>query len=169
MDIPCTWCGAPLPPAPDNGYPAGSSEGRGICAPCADTLLRDLGASFDSFMSERGPAVLVVTRDVRVVDVTPAVEDMLDKDRDSLLGHLAGEVLGCRASRRGRKGRREPSCSECAVLRVVTDTWSTGRPQVRIPATMTVTSRARPTKISFLATTAKVGDNVLLRIDSPGR
>lgn len=168
MDIPCAWCGAPLPPAPDGDSLPSPPGGRHICTLCADTLLQDLGASFDSFMSQRGPAVLVVTRDVHVVDVNPAVEGMIDKDRDSLLGHLAGDVLGCRVSKRGRTGLDGPSCSECTVLRVVTDTWSTGRPQVRIPATMTVTSRGRPTAVSFVATTAKVGDNVLLRIDSPG-
>lgn len=167
----CTWCGSLLPTPPKRGSPPEAPEGLGICRQCADTLRADLDVSLDRFRSESGPAVVVVTRDVRVVDASLGAVDMLEDataDGAPLVGRPGGEVFGCENAELPGGCGATPNCSDCTVRRVVTSTRESGQPQVRVPATLRVTSHSPKKRISFLITTAKVGDNVLLRIDSPG-
>lgn len=112
--------------------------------------------------------VVLVTEEVRVVDANPAAVDMLGGDPEALIGHLGGEVFGCENSVLAGRCGTTPQCEACTVRQTVTATWESGEPRVRVPAMLAVMSHAKPTKVRFLVTTARVGDKVLLRIDSPG-
>lgn len=123
--------------------------------------------SFSRFESENGVPVVVVTGDVRVVDANPAAVDMLGGDPDVLIGHMGGEVFGCENTSLPGGCGSTPRCTGCVVRRTVVETLESGDARLRVPATLRVTSHARPTNVSFLVSTARVGGNVLLRIDSP--
>lgn len=166
MGTTCAWCGALLGGAPEGFFEAGHTDR--ICVTCTSVLEADLGVPVDRYQSESGPPVVVVTDDVRIVDANPAALDMLEGDLDSVIGRLGGQVFRCEHARPPGGCGATPACPACVVRCTVTATWKTGRPRVRVPATLRVTSHRPSKRVGFFVTTARAGNHVLLRIDSAG-
>jgi hypothetical protein len=93
MNVYCAWCGALLRSVPEGSDPLGPHDSHGICADCARALLQQLGIPIEEFLSELGVPVLLVSDDIRVVEANPAALTMLERAKETVLGHLGGEVF----------------------------------------------------------------------------
>lgn len=169
MEVTCAWCGTLLRRVPDGNPSPGPRTSHGICTACATTLLEELGIPVGHFLSSLDVPVILVSDDVEVLDASPGALAMLGKARETVLGRLGGEVFECANAHLPGGCGRTVHCSGCTLRQTVTSTWETGLPQVRVPATLEVTPNGGPERIDLLVTTARVGDRVVLRIESPDR
>jgi hypothetical protein len=102
-----------------------------------------------------------------VQGVNEAGADFLQAPADDIVGRLGGDVFECvHASLPGGCGATV-HCSGCTIRRTVTRTHDTGEMALRVPATLQVRGPDAPTRVDLLITTARVGDQVLVRIDPP--
>jgi hypothetical protein len=86
-------------------------------------------------------------------------------DPDEIGGKLLGDVFECaNATLPGGCGRTV-HCSGCAIRKAVEQTWETGTPQVRVPATLQARDATALPVVALEISTEKVGEQVLLRID----
>ena len=167
MKVTCAWCGAEIRSLPEESDSPERRDSHGICEPCSRTLIENLGIPLGRFLSNLNAPVLLVDRDVRVLEASPGALDALDAPAENVLGRLGGEVFECaNASLPGGCGR-SVHCSGCVLRNTVTSTWETGVSHIGIPATLHVTRDTAPDRVDLIVSTARVGDRVVLKIDSP--
>ena len=87
---------------------------------------------------------------------------------EPLRGLRAGDVFECANARLPGGCGRTIHCSGCTLRRTVTDTFTTGRSHVRVPAYLRRRRDEDAGAVSLLITTEKVGGVVLLRVDHVG-
>lgn len=165
MQSMCAWCDHPL----------GSREGgageqhpitHGICRTCSEALWQESGGvPVLEFLQSLEIPTLLVDGDGRVDEVSPHVLSLLEKTQEEVANRLGGEVLDCvNAELPGGCGKTE-LCSACTVRNTITDTYRTGESHVRVPAALTVRGDGSSREMSFLLTTEKGGDRVLVQIE----
>ncbi|MBT8397507.1 MAG: hypothetical protein KJN92_11095, partial [Gemmatimonadetes bacterium] len=157
----CAWCMGDLGDGPDPGE-SDRPITHGICEPCSLKVLGNTGIPMREFLGSLGVPTLLVTEDVVVERANPAASDMVGKSLDGITGKRGGEVFECENAALPGGCGQTPLCSACTVRRTVTETYQTGDSQVCVPVTLTVDTEGTPGEISFLITTEKVGDRVLV-------
>ena len=109
----------------------------------------------------------VLDGDAVVLMASPRVAALLERN-EPLHGLRAGAVFECANARLPGGCGRTVHCSGCALRRTVTDTFTTGRSHLRVPAYLRRRRNEGAVTVSLLITTEKVGGVVLLRIDHVG-
>ena len=162
----CAWCGAEMEPVGDPSPPDGPVS-HGICAPCAARLTADLGVPVRRFLDSLDAPVLLVDVEEggRVRVASEEALALTDRTPEEVADQLMGDVFECaNATLPGGCGRTV-HCSGCTIRRTVEETWHTGEPSVRTPATLRPAGPDENATIDLEISTERVGGRVLLRID----
>ncbi len=163
MERICAWCGTGL------GEPTGSVEGafpvsHGICDACVRDVESELPQPLSEFLEALETPVLLVDQD-RTVGASNARARALENGRP-WIGRRLGPVFECAHSTDPDGCGLALHCSGCTIRKAVQETWDTGQPRHRIPATLVRKPDAAPDDVVMLISTRRIGDRVLLRIDA---
>jgi len=178
----CAWCGTEL----DGKVSRDDSDQpitHGICEACSTNLWGEVGTPLHTFLESLGIPTLLVTGAVvvdgalgeeGVVGVAGAIVvdganekalEMLGKSQDAVGGKPTGQVFDCiNADLPGGCGRTV-HCSACTLRNVVTQTFTLGEGQIRVPVALEVRLGGSTEEKLFLVTTEKMADRVLVRIE----
>jgi hypothetical protein len=140
---------------------------HGICTSCIDNLEFQLGVSIKRFLNSFAVPVIVVDSERRAVSANRNALDMLEKELNAVTQLPLGNVFECAYSRLPGGCGKTYHCSGCTIRTAVNDTYETGRPNLAIPATVE-TARDGGGTLSFMISTEKVLNFILLRIDRGG-
>lgn len=180
----CAWCGFGIDA--DGGAvaePSGDGAGpvsHGLCRPCERRLVADLGIPIHRFLEGLDTPVTLVEPDTPTLLVDVEDGGRVTSANRSALGSigrnetpgdrpLVGEVFECaNASLPGGCGRTV-HCSACAIRRSLEETWESGRPLDRIPATLKPVDGDPDGQVELEISTRRVGERVLLTVHRIGR
>lgn len=159
----CAWCGGSMDD--ESGSPEEGQITHGMCEVCRNRLLARLGTPMEEFIEALPEPVLVLQEDVVIEAMNAGARLLLGKDLGAVRGKPAGEVFRCaNEGRSGACGERL-HCAGCAIRRTVADTFLTGTPHLRVPATVVREPDDGPEEMSFHISTERIDGRVLLRID----
>jgi PAS domain-containing protein len=134
MRVVCSFCRKEMgtkPPLRDG------SVTHGMCPGCSEHFSAQWsGMSWDQYLERFTFPVLMVEGDVRLVALNRPASAMLGRPPEELVGLLGGEALECSHSRLPEGCGRTVHCSTCTIRNTVTATQRTGKPQLRVPATL---------------------------------
>lgn len=164
MKLICAWCGATIERP---GYSQQKPDtSHGLCPVCFEAFrCQERGASLQQHLDTIPIPVLLIDDSNAVVTMNAKARDTLGKRPEDTRVQLFGKVFDCIYSHNSEGCGRKIHCAGCAIRKSVTTTFHTGKPQVSVPATLSVTSPDDISEAVLNVTTVKVGELVLLRID----
>ncbi len=160
MKTVCSLCGTALEPARTGGLVA-----DGICSSCLKDLLASARKPLQAFLDGLGVPILLLDDDARVRTANRQALELLRKDPAAVENHYIGDAIECVHAREPGGCGKTVHCKTCTVRRSVVDTYTTGRPLVRVPAYADIAMFAETKPIRYLISTEKIGELVMLRID----
>lgn len=163
MKYQCAWCGKEI------DHPGGTGEGpisHGICLDCARGVLDIPVESIQAYLERFTGPVMLVDDDVHIITANSEAYKILGKDRQKIDGCHGGEAIGCLYANYSGGCGNQLHCKTCTIRILVSDTLSTGRSHVRVPAYIDLHRFSGDTNVRFYITTEKAGPSVLLRIDA---
>ena len=179
----CAWCGSGIDA---DGEPIASLEigpapvTHGLCRRCEKRLVADIGIPIHRFLEDLETPVTLVQADTPVLLVDVNDGGRVTSANRSALGAtgrheapadrpLVGEVFECANASLPEGCGRTVHCSACAIRRSLEETWATGRPLDRVPATLKLSDGAGDQLVELEISTRRVGQRVLLTIHRIGR
>ena len=168
--IRCSWCNNEIAPPP-----AGGQFDRRIaavlCDRCRENFAFQLGVPLQTLIDSLPAPIFVVDDDVKVKAVNREGQTLLGKGTAELLGRLGGVVFDCAYAQLPEGCGRTIHCSGCAIRRSVYHTWNTGERLLDVPATLRFakSGAAVPEELALRISTERMGDVVLLRVESASR
>ncbi len=153
----CPWCNGEFPQL--NGS---------FCPDCRKMLQGYVGISMKEYLDSLEFPVLLITPDVLVASGNRKALDMLGKETPEICGRAGGDVIECVHSRKPGGCGKQVHCKSCTIRRMVKDTLATGNSHVEVPAYADTSRDAVEKRVSFLISTQKVGESVLLIINHAG-
>ena len=165
MKSACARCGSALEPgeAARRGQPVVS---QGLCAQCSHHLLEERGVPLVEYLDGLGAPVAVVDAQVILRAANRQLRELVHQDLSSIEGKRGGDVFECAYARLPEGCGQTVHCSACAIRRAVTETYRTGVSQERVPASLREGASGKARPVELLISTERVGNHVLLRVDS---
>ena len=157
----CAWCGKELG---QNGKLGEASISYGICLPCANAVIIDLPVKLHHFLDQISVPVLLASYEGVVKTANSTACLMLGKTLEEIEERRGGEVFDCVYALLPGGCGNTYHCSGCVIRRSVTETFATGVPVCRTPATLKQSTREQPQDVKLLISTEKFRDYVLLKI-----
>jgi hypothetical protein len=161
----CAWCGTRLDERAENGE-ANEPITHGICDSCARSFCSTLHSSLCRFLDSLGESILLVDEGGLVITANACARSALGKEPEGIEGFLAGDVLECAFARLPGGCGRTTHCAACEVRASVTYTFETGAPLCKVEAYLEASTPRGNEKRQLFISTEKVGQRVLLRLDS---
>lgn len=161
----CAWCGESLE---DLNGPAKDQRPitHGICPACAEALWRESeGVPLRDYLASLNVPIFLADGDGRVQGASPVALEMLDKTHEEVHRHLGGEVFDCVNSALPGGCGHTDFCSACTVRNTVMASYESGESHNRVPAALTIRRNGEVQEMSFLLTTERLGNGVLIRVD----
>nr|WP_321353051.1 hypothetical protein [uncultured Methanoregula sp.] len=140
---------------------------HGVCKPCYDRILSTHGFNIRKFLNLLDTPVFLVDNDVRILAANTLAITAADKPVEQIKGKLGGKVLECMNAVLAGGCGKSPFCPDCPIRASVNETYATGKAITRRPAKVCRKNRTTHETVSFLVSTRKAGDVVLLRLE-PG-
>ena len=159
----CSFCDTVIKPGnlPDEPI------SHGICRTCYERFIEKYGLNPRKFLDMFDAPVFLVDPDVHILEANTLALASLQKSIPQVRGKLGGKVLECiNAFLDGGCGKTE-FCPDCVIRASVNETYSTGRPVTRRPATLCRKVGNGLEEMELLVSTRKEGDVILLRIEPP--
>lgn len=161
----CAWCGMDLD-GDGVTVEADAIVSHGICAECHDKLSEDTGIPVSEFVSSLSEPVVLLDAEHTVGMANYAALKLLGAPATEVLGDRLGSVFDCENAHEPGGCGRTIHCSGCTIRQAVASTNLTGEPKLNIPATLHAVRDPGRSDIELLVSTVKVGDRVLLKIES---
>jgi PAS domain-containing protein len=136
-----------------------------LCISCRENFAFQLGVPLQAFIDSLPVPIFVVDDDVKVKAVNREGRALIGKGAQEILERLGGVVFDCAYAQLPEGCGKTVHCSGCAIRRSVRHTWLTGEPLVDVPATLNC-SRAEEEKVALHISTDRMGDIVVLRVES---
>ena len=161
MKTVCAWCSKDISPpgAEDNG-----GVSYAICLPCANRVIIHTPLDIATFFNDMAVPVVLVDGGGKVKCINDKTQALLGKDPGSVEGLPGGEVFQCVHARLPEGCGNTVHCSGCAIRRAVMETHATGRPLLRVPATLKQQSAHEELEVRFLISAEMFGARVLPRV-----
>ena len=141
---------------------------HGLCQKCRIHLLAQVGIKLNAFLDELDTPVILVDSDVTVKMANKQARSIIQKNITQIEGFRGGDVFECKYATLPGGCGQTVHCSGCAIRNAVTETYNTGKSLLHTPAYLKKDSPEDELEVRFLISTEKLGDFVLLRIDSIG-
>ena len=139
---------------------------HGLCGDCGFHLTARMGMPMREFLENFGAPVLLVDPDGIVQSVNGQSSALLRMDLPEIKGRFLGDVFECDYAALPEGCGRTVHCAGCTIRTGLNQTIETGESCLKAPAHLDHTGSDGPHEIRFLISTEKLGDLVLLRIDS---
>jgi hypothetical protein len=150
---------------PSDIFPAEAIT-HGICKTCRDRLLHGDEQTLSDYLERLNVPILLVEQEGRVLGANRLAQRLLGKGLPAIKSRLAGDVIECVHARELGGCGGTIHCTSCAIRRTVTDTYASGKCHIKVPAYQDIGTPSENKRSLFLITTEKIGDCVMLRIDS---
>ncbi len=137
---------------------------HGICSDCADNMEFQLGVSIRKFLNSFSVPVVLVDGERRTISANSRALQLVAKELSSINHEQLGTVFECAYSRLPGGCGKSVHCSGCVIRNAITTTYATGEPVFELPASIETDRSAAEKTLSFLISTEKVLNYVLLRI-----
>ncbi|WP_319578496.1 hypothetical protein [uncultured Methanospirillum sp.] len=157
----CAFCNEEL--SPDSGDDDRISHG--VCTSCYNHIKASMGVDITEYLTMLDQPVVLVDQDLHILSANQEIRKVTRKDLSSVIGHLSGEVFECEYARCPGGCGNTTHCSGCVIRNSVKETYQTGRPVDKRPATIAQDVDGRPASVSLLISTVKTGDVVLLQVE----
>ena len=160
----CAWCQQELVK-----YKKSSKHDRishGICETCAENFLNDSPQQLLDYLDDLHIPVLLVDQDGKIIRSNQNASKKIGKKIDQIVGYRGGEVFDCvHANLEGGCGHTI-YCSDCTIRQSVNETYSTGNSIINRTAYLTVCREGISRREKILISTEKLGNLVLLKVES---
>jgi len=165
MSRQCTWCNEALTagPSPDRRKIADS-----VCGDCSENFVFQMGVPLQAFIDSLQAPIFVVDSDGLVQAANRWGYSMLRKGTSQVLKQPGGVVFECAYARLPGGCGSTVHCSGCAIRRSVYHTRETGKSLTNVPAVLNRGDASEPEKVVLRISTEKMGNIVLLQVDSSG-
>ncbi len=110
--------------------------------------------------------VFLVDPDMHVLGANTLSLQMTGKQIQNVTGHLSGEVFECENAILPGGCGATIHCSGCVIRNSVNETYKTGVPVTRRPATLNHNYSRLPPSVDLYITTKKAGEVILLVVES---
>jgi hypothetical protein len=157
----CSFCNAVI----SQGETPEDPVSHGVCKSCYDSILATHGLNIRKFLDMLDTPVFLVDNDVRVLAANTRALAAAQKPVEQVRGSLGGKVLECMNASLPEGCGKTPFCPDCPIRASVSETYTTGRELTRRPATLCRKIRDGRETVSFLVSTRKEGNVVLLRLE----
>ena len=157
----CAWCGRELS---HNDLLREDDISYGICLPCANNVIINVPNELHDFLDQISVPVVLLSYEGVVKTANQKACAMLGKDLSQIEENLGGVVFECAYGLLPGGCGKTYHCSGCVIRRSVMETFATGKPSHRIPATLKQSTPESPQDIKFLISTEKFSDYVILKI-----
>jgi len=158
----CAWCKKEI-------YPDNDEENHpishGICHECF-LLFEYKRIPLESLLRSIPFPILLVDENVRVENANDSALNVLQKSLNTIVEKLGGNVLDCLYSSLPEGCGRTIHCAGCIIRNSVTTTYLTGQPVKERESYNYIVTSTAILKVSILISTEKIGDKVLLQINS---
>ncbi|MDY6831383.1 MAG: hypothetical protein SWC96_06000 [Thermodesulfobacteriota bacterium] len=160
----CAWCGKAL--GSDEAYASDGDISHGICSQCAIKLSGFEPRTAKEVLDYVQEPVFVFNPDGVVTGANHSGLEMLGKNMEEIENALGGDAFECSyADEEGGCGNTL-HCKTCSIRNTVMDTLATGKGYKNVPAFQSIKTEAGIKILKFYISTEKVGESILLRIDS---
>jgi hypothetical protein len=165
MKLICAWCGSAIERSGYNEI-GDSDASHGMCPACWQALAsQENGVSLQRHIDSIPIPILLVDSNNATLRMNEKASETLGSNAEATKGIQFGLVFDCLHSHFPEGCGRSIHCSGCVIRRTVAETFSTGQPQIAVPATLRVDSADQPSDVVFTITTVKSGKFVLMRIE----
>ena len=124
-----------------------------------------MGVDITEYLTMLDQPVVLVDQDLHILSTNQEIRKVTRKEPSSVIGHLSGEVFECEYARCPGGCGNTTHCSGCVIRNSVKETYQTGRPVDKRPATIEQDIDGRLASVSLLISTVKTGDVVLLQVE----
>lgn len=157
----CAWCKKDL-----GGISSDQASeqliSHGMCAECANHFRAQMGVDIQRFLDGLNEPILIVDSDSVVLTANLKARNFLQKELIHIEGFKGGDVFECEYAMLPGGCGNTIHCSGCTIRMNVMDTFTSGKSHLETPAFL---NHKTAGTLSFLISTEKIGDVVLLRID----
>lgn len=161
----CAWCNRDM----ETGWECDPSDdeivSHGICHDCADNVEFQLGVSIKKFLNSFHVPVIMVDSDGRAITANGEALELVKKELFAIKHALLGNIFECAYSRLPGGCGKSTHCSGCTIRNAVKNTFTTGRSNVNLPATVAYKRDGSGDGVSLVISTEKVLNYVLLRVE----
>ena len=164
----CAWCGKELEP-PAGALASDARVSHGVCAECFGFLIRNDRRSLSSFLDRLPVPVLLLNEQRSVILANERARTVFPVAGAAGGTPVAvGNMIECAHARLPQGCGGTVYCAACQVRRSVNLTFESGRPQTDVEAVRDVETGAGEVHQRIRFSTEKLGESVLLRLESPG-
>ena len=163
----CAWCNSELDAVHEKNQPKDIIT-HGICAFCQEKILGPNKVEWLEFLDSLDVPVVVLDATGAVETANMAAREILQKELPAIVGLAGGVVFDCMYSVLPEGCGKTVHCSGCTIRNTVMDTFQSGKSHLEVQAPLMYGTSGTNREISFLISTEKVKDVVLLRIDTVG-
>lgn len=165
MKLICAWCGVTID-RPGYGLTLDPNTSHGMCPDCSEAVTsQERGVPLQRHIDGIPIPVFLTDRDEAVVAMNAKACEVTGK-RSVVTGkQVFWQVFDCIHSRLPEGCGRTIHCSGCVIRRSIVTTFDTGKPQIRIPATLNIDSHDKLSDAVLAITTLKRDGIVLLRVE----
>lgn len=156
----CAWCNNLISEIPDFDFIS-----HGICKECASHMMSVPIGNLQSFIDNIDVPLLIVDKKGFVLKINSQAQKSLQKTDDTFVSFKGGDVFDCIHASKSERCGNNIHCKACVINNTVKETYKTGYPFTKIPATLKIVKNGITSDISSSISTYKSGDFVFLRIE----
>lgn len=160
----CAWCGKEMDKL-ELECTTDEPITHGICPDCVRKVLSYGGMPLRRYLDRFSGRVYLVDSSVRIVAANKEGVALTNKTPEEIEGLLGGDAFECAYAHLPGGCGKTVHCKTCTIRNIVTETFCSGRGQRKVAAYPDLYHITGEKITSFLITTEKVGDAVLLGID----
>ena len=157
----CSFCNTIISEKPSSDKGAN----HGICESCFQKILSEFGFNLKKFLDMLDAPVFLVDSDGIVLAANTLATVSAKKPVALMKGKLCGDVLGCINTCLPQGCGKTANCPDCVIRSSVEETYNTGKEITRRSAMLIRNENSKKVKESFLVSTRKDGNAVLLRLE----
>jgi len=157
----CSFCNGVIQPGTSPNEPAV----HGVCPSCQERISAQRGFNVRKYLDMLDAPVFLVDSDVNILEANSFALAVVKKPIDLVRWTRGGNVLECINSFLDEGCGKTVFCPNCMIRGAVNETYKTGRPITKQPATLCRKVGNTTEKLNLLVSTRKEGYVVLLRVE----
>lgn len=142
-------------------------DGSLICLSCESRERMKVPVNLRSFLDDLNAPVVLVDESGVVQIANIHTSRLLHKHLAGIEGNVGGDVFECAYSKLPEKCGNTVHCTGCSIRNCVMDTHATGKPMLKIPATLKQLTAGEPQEVHWYISTEKLDKYVILTIHCP--
>lgn len=163
----CAWCEGKLNEGEVPSL-ANAPVSHGICPKCSAKFLSKVKFPIGEFLDRFSQPIVVVDLEGKVATANQQAQRLLGKTLPDIMGFPGGDVFECEHSYLPAGCGQTEHCAGCSIRRTVMECMASGRGRASATALLHQRTPHGTRALRLEISTEKVGEVVLLRLDSMG-